>query len=65
MLQAILEPVILLFESNQHTGRLAVTRDDNLLRFRLTKIAGKIILDLGERDFFQERLEASIASRAP
>jgi hypothetical protein len=41
MLQAVFEPVVLRFESNQHTGRFAMTRNDDLLRLGLAKMPGR------------------------
>jgi len=39
MLEAVIEPVLLRFESDQHTRRLAMARDHDLLRLGLAKIA--------------------------
>src|SRR3954453_411380 len=38
--EPVVEPVLFRFESDQNAGRLAVPRDDDLLRLRLTKITG-------------------------
>ena len=38
MFETVVEPVLLCFESNQYTGRFAMTRDNDFLRFRLPKI---------------------------
>src|SRR4051794_28383707 len=37
--EPIFEPVLLRLESNRHACRFSVTRDDDLLRLSLTKIA--------------------------
>ena len=51
MFQTIFEPFLFGFKSDQHASRFAVTRDDDLMRLRLAKIAGQIVLEFGERDF--------------
>jgi hypothetical protein len=40
VLGAIVEPILLRFEADQHARRLAVTRDDDLLRLGLARVAG-------------------------
>lgn len=50
VLEAILEPIILRLETDEHARRLAVARDDNLLVLRQPEIAREIVLDLCERD---------------
>jgi hypothetical protein len=52
VLKPVVEPVILRFETNQHTRWLATARDYDLLRLSLAKIARQIVLDLGQRNFF-------------
>jgi hypothetical protein len=47
MFEAVLEPVILRLEADQHAGGLAVARDNDLLRLSFSKKARQIILDLG------------------
>ena len=49
--ESIVKPVFLRFETDQHSGRLAVVRDDDLLRLGLAKMPGQIVLDFGERNF--------------
>ena len=45
MLETIFEPVFFRFEADQHARRLAVARDDDLLRLRLPKKPRQIVLD--------------------
>jgi hypothetical protein len=51
MFETVLEPVFLGSEADQHACRLAMTRDDDLLRLCFSKKARQIILDLGQGDF--------------
>src|SRR5262249_41943529 len=51
MLQAVVEPVLFRFEADQNTRTLSMRRDDDLVGLCLTKIAGQIIFDFGERNF--------------
>ena len=60
MLEAVVVPILLRFEADQYTCRFAMTRDDDLLRFRLAKITGQVVLDLGEGHF----LHSGFAHRA-
>src|ERR1700722_17830169 len=46
--QPIFKPFLLRFKTNQHSGRLAVACDDDLLHFSFAKIAREIVLDFGE-----------------
>ena len=39
MFEAVFEPVLFRFEADQHPGRFAMARDDDLLPLRLAKIA--------------------------
>ena len=50
MFETIVEPVLLRFEPDQHAGRLAMTRYNDLLRLSFSKIAGQIVLDFRDRD---------------
>lgn len=58
MLQSIVEPIILALESDQHSGRLAMAGDENLLGLCQAEESRKIVLNLR-----QSRL-AQWASRA-
>jgi hypothetical protein len=47
MFEAVLEPVLRRFEADKHACRVAMARDDDLLRFSFSKKARQLILDLG------------------
>ena len=49
MLQAILEPVILVPEPDQNARGLSVPRNDNLNIARHPEVAREIVFDLGKR----------------
>jgi hypothetical protein len=55
MFETVFEPVLFRFEADQDACRLAVTRDDDLLRLGLTKVARQIVLDVRERYFLHSR----------
>jgi hypothetical protein len=46
----IFEPIILRFEADEESRRLAMTGNDNFLAFRFAKIARQIILDFRKRN---------------
>src|SRR5881296_716484 len=48
--EAVLEPVVLRDETDQHAGRLAVSRDDDLLLLGEAEIPGEVVLDLRKSD---------------
>ena len=48
MLQAIVEPVLLALEADQHAGWLPVPRDEDLLRLGQAEESGQIVLDLSQ-----------------
>src|SRR5258708_45828 len=58
--EPIFKPILFRFETDQDSGRLAVTRDNDLLRLGLAKIPRQIVLDLRERNL----LHAGFANRA-
>ena len=49
MLQAIVEPIVLGFESDQHAGRLSMPGDQDLLGFCQAQESRQIVLDLSQR----------------
>jgi hypothetical protein len=49
VLQSIVEPVVLTFEADQHTGRLPVPRDENLLGLGQAQESRQVVLDLSQR----------------
>src|SRR6266852_5521886 len=49
--KAVFEPIFFRREPNQHPGRLAVARNDDLLRLSFAKITRQIVLDFGQRNF--------------
>ena len=51
MLHAILKPIVLRLEANEYAGRLAVSRNHDLLGGGQAKIVREIIFHLGERHF--------------
>lgn len=48
MFEAVVEPVLVALETDQHAGRLSVTGDKDLLRLRQTEEPGKVVFDLSE-----------------
>ena len=50
--KTIFEPVFFQFESDQHPGRLAVARNDDLLRLSLAKVTRQIVLNFGQWNSF-------------
>lgn len=46
MLEAVLEPIILGRETDQHSGRSPVSRDDDFFFSRLPEVLGQVILHL-------------------
>jgi hypothetical protein len=51
MFETVFEPVVFRFEADQDAGWLAMSSDDDLLRFRLSKKPRQIVLDFGKRYF--------------
>jgi len=49
MLQTIVEPIVLGFESDQYSGRLSMTGDDYLLGFSQAQESRQIVLDFSQR----------------
>ena len=49
MLQTIVEPVVLGFESDQDARRPSVARDEDLLGFRQAQESREVVLDLSQR----------------
>jgi hypothetical protein len=49
MLKAIVEPIVLSSETDQHSGGLPMPGDQYLLGFCHAQESGKIILDLSQR----------------
>ena len=62
MLDAVLEPVVLALEADQHTSRLTVARDENLLGLRQAQKAREVVLDLSECDLADRASPARRAS---
>ena len=48
VLETVFEPVLFRFETDQRASRFAMTRDNDLLRLGLSKVAGQIVLDLSK-----------------
>jgi len=46
--QSIVEPVVLALEADQHSSRLAMSRDEDFLGLRQTQKSGQIVLYLSE-----------------
>ncbi len=50
VLESVLEPIVFRFEPNESfPRRLAMTRNDNFLAFRLAQVTRQVVLDFGER----------------
>jgi hypothetical protein len=64
MFEAVVEPVLLRFETDQDACRFAVTRNNDFLRLGLTEIAGQVVLDCGERNFFHAGLPNCASHKA-
>ena len=62
VLQTIVEPIVLGLEANQHTGRLSVPRDQDLLGLGQAQKSRQIILDLSECDLAEPPSRAGRAS---
>jgi hypothetical protein len=50
VLEAILKPIILGREPDEHSGRLSMPRDNDLFLLRITKVPGKIVFSFVKRD---------------
>src|SRR5207245_11144806 len=61
--KTVFEPVLFRLEADQHARRLAVTRNDDLLRLGLPEKARQVVLDFGQRDFLHSG-SANCASHA-
>jgi hypothetical protein len=59
VLKAILEPIILGREPDEHASRFAVPRDNDLFLLRITEVPGKIVLSLVKRDLSHFSLPTS------
>ena len=55
VLQAVLEPIILVLEADQYAGGFAVACDDDFAVCCQAEIAGQIVLHLREGDFTPRR----------
>jgi len=51
VLEAVLEPIILILEADQNACGFAVARDDDLAANRQAEISRQVVLHLGEGDF--------------
>lgn len=49
MLETIVEPVFLVFESNQYAGGLSMSRNNYLLGFSQAQEARKVVFDFSQR----------------
>src|SRR5262249_20349708 len=56
MLETIFEPIVFGFKTDQNAGRLAMSRDDDLLPLCFPKEAGEIIFDFRQRNFLHSGL---------
>jgi hypothetical protein len=52
VLEPILEPIVFRSEADQYSSRLAMTRNDDFLTFRLAEVTRQIVFDFGERNLF-------------
>ena len=46
MLQLVLEPIVIVFKTNQHGGRSAVTSHDNFFARRQINVPREVVLHL-------------------
>gem|GEM_PF-6896209 len=51
ILETIVKPIVFRVETDQHTGRLSVTRNDDFLLARLTQITRKVVFDFRQGHF--------------
>ncbi len=63
VLQAIVEPVVLAFEADQHPRRLPVSRDEDLLGLGQAQESRQVILDLSQRRLANRTSRARQATR--
>jgi hypothetical protein len=54
--ESVLKPVALRLEAAEQSDRLALTRDNDFLVFRLPQESAQIVLDFGQWNFFSSRI---------